>query len=205
MEQGSTLPAPDRRGFEFVAHWPSRCRQVRTNSTRRWLEALARKCKEQGIEGELQQTLALIDQLTQRRIASDRVHPAASVKTQAGKRRARSGPTPQPHLPTIEQIYELDDADHVCPSCGGELSELDGLFEESELIDVVEVGCQVKKVLRQEYICRCGGCVETAFGPERATDGGFCSLAFAAKVATDEYLDHIPCWHARCVSSSDTA
>jgi hypothetical protein len=34
--------------------------------------------------------------------------------------------------------------------------------------------------------------VETAPGPERASEGGRYSLAFAAKIATDKYLDHLP-------------
>jgi transposase len=47
-------------------------------------------------------------------------------------------------------------------------------------------------VNQQKYVCRCGGCVETAPGPERATPGGRYSLGFAIKVALDKYLDHIP-------------
>ena len=49
-----------------------------------------------------------------------------------------------------------------------------------------------KQVQQQKYVCRCGGCVETAPGPERAVKGGRYSLAFAIKVALDKYLDHIP-------------
>jgi len=67
-----------------------------------------------------------------------------------------------------------------------------GQFEESEMIDVVEVSYRVVKVKQQKYACRCGACVETAPGPERAVLGGRYSLAFAIKVALDKYLDHIP-------------
>ena len=45
---------------------------------------------------------------------------------------------------------------------------------------------------QQKYVCRCGGCVETALGPERALPGSRYSLAFAIKVVLDKYLDHIP-------------
>ena len=65
-------------------------------------------------------------------------------------------------------------------------------FETSEMIDVVEVSYRVVKVKQQKYVCRCGGCVETAPGPERAVPGGRYSLDFAIKVAIDKYLDHIP-------------
>jgi transposase len=67
-----------------------------------------------------------------------------------------------------------------------------GQFETSEMIDVVEVSYRVVQVKQQKYVCRCGGCVETAPGPERATPGGRYSLEFGVKVATDKYLDHIP-------------
>ena len=60
------------------------------------------------------------------------------------------------------------------------------------MIDVVEVSYRVVKVKQQKYVCRCGGCVETAPGPERAVPGSRYSLGFAIKVAIDKYLDHIP-------------
>jgi transposase len=60
------------------------------------------------------------------------------------------------------------------------------------LVDVVEVSYRVVKVKQQKYACRCGGCVETAPGPERATAGSRYSLQFAIKVAIDKYLDHLP-------------
>jgi transposase len=159
------------------------------------VEALTRKCKEleaiKGSEGELQQTLALIERLTNKAGQPDAARKAAAGPTKT-KRRKRSGPTPQPRLPVIQEVWELDEADRACPSCGGALAALAGQFEESELIDVVDVSYRVRKIKRQKYVCRCGGCVETAPGPERATHGGRYSLEFAAKVATDKYLDHIP-------------
>jgi transposase len=67
-----------------------------------------------------------------------------------------------------------------------------GQFDESEMIDVVEVSYQLVKVKQQKYVCRCGSCVETALGPDRAVAGSRYSLAFAIKVLIDKYLDHIP-------------
>jgi transposase len=67
-----------------------------------------------------------------------------------------------------------------------------GQFEESELVDVVHLEYRLVKVKQQKYTCRCGGCVETALGPERAMPGGRYSLDFAIKVALDKYLDHLP-------------
>jgi transposase len=162
------------------------------------LRVLQAKCEElQALKGdpaELQQTLALVETLTKQRQAA----AAASTTTPAGnakkkpKPREKSGPTEQPNLPYEERVFELDQPDCTCPSCGGELRAMDGQFEESEMIDVVEVSYRVVKVKQQKYTCRCGGAVETALGPERSVRGGRYSLDFAIKVALDKYLDHLP-------------
>jgi transposase len=164
------------------------------------LRVLQAKCDElaalKGSETELQQTLALVESLTrQARTVADQLTTLptpAPTATPDKKARTRSGPTEQPQLPIVEQVFELDDADKVCPSCGGELQPMKGQFETSEMIDVVEVSYRVVRVQQQKYTCKCGGCVETAPGPERAVAGGRYSLDFAIKVALDKYLDHIP-------------
>jgi transposase len=65
-------------------------------------------------------------------------------------------------------------------------------FETSEMVDLVEVSYRLVQVKQQKYVCRCGGCVETALGPARALPGSRYSLAFAIKVLIDKWLDHIP-------------
>jgi len=69
---------------------------------------------------------------------------------------------------------------------------MNGQAETSEMIDVVEVSYRVVQVEQQKYVCKCGGCVETAPGPERAAPGSRYSLALAIKIVLDKYLDHIP-------------
>ena len=71
------------------------------------------------------------------------------------------GPTPQPKLPIVEKIHELDDADKICTACGGGLKPMNGQFEESEEIDVVQRSFVVVKHKRQKYGCKCGGCGRT--------------------------------------------
>lgn len=162
------------------------------------LRVLRAKCDElaalKGSESELQQTLELINDLTQRTKTppAEGESPTTTDEKPARKKREHFGNTAQPKLPIIEQIFELDAADVMCPSCGGALAPMNGQFETSEMIDVVEVSYRVVQVKQQKYACKCGGCVETAPGPERATPGGRYSLDFAVKVATDKYLDHIP-------------
>lgn len=159
------------------------------------LRVLKAKCKElealKGDPAELQQTLALVETLTKQQQEAKTAASAGSPKKKP-KDREKTGPTEQPRLPFEERVFELDEADRVCPSCGGALSPMVGQFEESEMIDVVEVSYRLIKVKQQKYTCRCGACVETAPGPERAIVRGRYSLAFAIKVALDKYLDHIP-------------
>jgi transposase len=145
-----------------------------------------------GDPAELQQTLALVETLTKQQQEAERAAKSGGTPKKKPKDRENTGPTEQPRLPLEERVFELDEADRVCPSCGGGLSPMAEQFEESEMIDVVEVSYRLVQVKQQKYACRCGGCVETAPGPERAVVGGRYSLAFAIKVALDKYLDHIP-------------
>ncbi len=161
------------------------------------LRVLQAKCEElqafKGDPAELQQTLALVETLTKQHAQA--VADASGSGTGAKKSRKpreTSGPTPQPNLIEESRVFELDEPDRVCPSCGGQLCAIDHQYEESEMVDVVEVSYRLVKVKQQKYNCRCGVAIQTAPGPERAVLGGRYSLAFAIKVALDKYLDHIP-------------
>ena len=160
------------------------------------LELLAKKSNEvdtlRGKTGDIQLTLKMLAELQAKaKKAQEKIEKAAEQKAEK-KARSSTGPTPQPQLPLVEQVFTLDDADRACPSCGGELRAMKDQFEESEMIDVIEVRYQLVKVKQQKYVCRCGGCVETALGPTRALPGSRYSLAFAIKVLLDKWMDHIP-------------
>jgi transposase len=159
------------------------------------IRQLKRKCDQlafySGNKEELQQTLALIEKLTAQSKAAEKAAQTPPKKSPP-KAREKSGPTEQPKLAREPRLFELDDADRTCPSCGGGLAPMEGQFETSEMIDVVEVSYRIVEVQQQKYVCRCGGCVETAPGPDRALAGSRYSLAFAIKVVLDKYLDHIP-------------
>ena len=165
------------------------------------LDALAIKSKEvdalKGKKGDIQLTLKMIEQLQAKaKLAEEALAKAEAAQREkpkaAPRKRALSGPTDQPNLPIVEQEFVLDEPDRICPSCGAGLSVMKGQFEESEMIDVIEVSYQLVKVKQQKYVCRCGSCVETALGPTRALAGSRYSLAFAIKVVIDKWLDHIP-------------
>ncbi|HVK87187.1 MAG TPA: IS66 family transposase [Kofleriaceae bacterium] len=153
--------------------------------------------------GELQQALDLLEKLKEREAGDTTTHADAgddegeqgseSGDERKGRQpRSKSGPTAQPKLELEERVYTLDGPDTMCPCCGGELRPMEGHFDESEMIDLVDVEYRVVKVKQQKYSCRCGGCIETAPGPERAIRGGRYSLEFAIKVGISKYLDHLP-------------
>ena len=116
---------------------------------------------------ELQQTLALFNQLQQqaKKQTEQREIPAPKKPR---KPRSRSGPTEQLALPIDEQLLELDEPDRTCPACGDRLEPMAGQFESSDMVDFVEISYRLVRAKQQKYVCRCGGCVETAPGPERA-------------------------------------
>jgi len=161
------------------------------------LEVIARKSrvidKLRGTSGDLQLTLKLLAELQAKAKETQEALDKAAPKPKAERKPPSStGPTPQPQLPVVPEVFELDDADRACPSCGGDLQPMKDQFEESEMVDVIDVSYRLVQVKQQKYVCRCGGCVETALGPARAIPGSRYSLSFAIKVVLDKWLDHIP-------------
>lgn len=111
----------------------------------------------------------------------------AEPKTKTGH-----GPTAQPLLPEITVMHELDVADAVCTSCGGQLVEWKGQTEDSEEIESVQRCFAILKHKRKKYRCACGGCVETAPGPQKLIAGGRYATSVAVAIAVDKYADHLP-------------
>jgi transposase len=110
-----------------------------------------------------------------------------------GKKKKRGhGPKEQPKLPVIEVVHGLEDADQVCPNCGGGLHEMEGQYEESDEIDVLPLRFVIKHHKRKKFACRCGSCIETALGPDKLCPGGRYSVSFAIYVAISKYCDHLP-------------
>jgi len=102
------------------------------------------------------------------------------------------GPRAQPALPILDILHELDEADLVCPKCGGQLVEMAGQTEDSEEVTVVERRFAILRHKRLKYRCACNGCVDTAPGPLKLQPGSRYSTAFAVEVAVNKYLDHLP-------------
>lgn len=107
------------------------------------------------------------------------------------KKHRGHGPTEQPKLLSVDVDHDLDEADKTCPSCGGCLQEM-GEYEEHDEIDVVPLRFVNKHHRRKKYTCRCGGCIETAPGPDKLIAGGRYAIGFAIHVAISKYCDHLP-------------
>jgi transposase len=144
---------------------------------------------------QLQTVLALLDDELNK---TTRERPAASTERRAlvaePKERAPQhghGPRPQPSLPIEPVRHELDEADKICPTCGGELTQWQGQDDESEEIDVIERRFVTKKHVRPKYRCHCG-CIEMADMPPRLVPGGRYSNDFVVEVAVDKYQNHLP-------------
>ncbi|MFC1609730.1 IS66 family transposase [Myxococcota bacterium] len=102
------------------------------------------------------------------------------------------GPTEQPELEVQKELFEVDEADKMCPLCGEKLEDWDGHEDETEVIDVVERKWVVKKAKLKKCRCPRGCHVETALGPERMIKGGRYTPNVAITAATDKYVDQTP-------------
>jgi transposase len=102
------------------------------------------------------------------------------------------GPSAQPKLPIVEVVHTLEETEKACPSCGGEMSQMAGQFEESEEVDVVERSFRLVRHKRTKYRCSCGCAIATAPAPAKLIEGGRYSIAFAVEVALEKYLQHMP-------------
>lgn len=162
-------------------------------------EVLALKQKLSAVEGhgieqmqllaDLEHQLAMRNKMLFGRSSEKRgaKQPEAEKAPQVGH-----GPREQKELAVVEREHELDAADRVCTRCGEPLEEMAGQFEEADEVDVLERQFVVLRHKRKKYRCRCGGCVETALGPDKLIVGGRYSVDFAVSVAIAKYADHAP-------------
>jgi transposase len=121
-----------------------------------------------------------------------RPHMAGEPAAPEPRRQRGHGPRPQPSLPLVAELHELAEAQRECPQCGGCLSAMEGQFEESEEITVIERSFKVVQHRRQKYRCACNASVVTAPGPRKLIAGGRYSPEFAIEVAISKYAYHLP-------------
>ncbi len=157
----------------------------------------------QGVDPQLalDELLAELARTEELRLQRERELADAQAQAETGSRNGKDsakaprrghGPREQPQLPVIEEVHELAPEERQCKVCGGEMEPMGEQFEESEEITVLERRYFKKVLKRRKYRCRCNSCVETAPAPPRLIPGGRYSLDFAAHVAINKYLDHLP-------------
>ena len=101
-----------------------------------------------------------------------------------------SAPLPA-HLPRIEVVHELPEAERVCPHDGTVLERFSE--ETSEQLDIVPAKIQVLRHIRAKYRCAgCGEHVVTAPLPAQPIPKSQASPGLLAYVATSKYVDAMP-------------
>ncbi len=117
---------------------------------------------------------------------------SSDQKKNKDKPKTGHGPRSQPNLPIEKVVHALADDERTCSFCGGDLKEMGEQVEESEEITVISLEYKILHHLRQKYRCGCNAQVVTAPGPVKLMKGGRYSIDFAAHVAENKYLDHLP-------------
>ncbi|MFN7955781.1 MAG: IS66 family transposase [bacterium] len=140
--------------------------------------------------GRLEQQVA---QLEQRAFgdSSERRRSSRSATDEPTDPARGHGPRQQ-SLPIEEQVHVLPEGERGCPSCGGELDEWAGQYEDGDEITVEMRTFKLVRHRRQKYRCGCNGAVVTAPGPRKLIPGGRYSIGFGVDVAIAKYLDHLP-------------
>ena len=112
------------------------------------------------------------------------------------KRKKRTGAarTPQPKLQTrlIEHKLSAEQQHCGCKECEGNLVEMRGQTEDSEVIGVVRPKYFLGLHQRSKYRCTDCGWLTTAPGPDKLTPGGRYDIDVAVQVAVDKYGDALP-------------
>jgi transposase len=134
---------------------------------------------------------ALFAASSEKRTHSENAAPATNQDDEKKPQKGH-GPKAQPALRVVPRLFDLEDADKICPDCGGDLVEMVGQVEETEEIDVLRREFVLVKNQCKKYRCRCGNCIQTAPGSKKFKPGMRYSIDFAITVALDKYSFHLP-------------
>jgi len=107
-------------------------------------------------------------------------------------RRRKPGRRPLPsHLPRIEVVHELEEADRVCPEDGTALKEIGE--ETSEQLDIVPAKIRVIRRVRKKYACpACESHVARAPVPASLIPKSVATPNLLAHIALYKYQDALP-------------
>jgi transposase len=123
--------------------------------------------------------------------ASESEEATSVVTTDAKAHQRRGGRKPLPaHLPRIEIVHDLSDADKHC-ACGCSKTRIGE--EVTEQIDIIPAKVRVLKHIRLKYACkRCDTPPQTAPMPPQPIPKSQASPGFLAYVITSKYADALP-------------
>lgn len=105
--------------------------------------------------------------------------------------RHKTGRKPLPdHLPRIEVIHELPDAERYCDHDGAPLTEISAVI--SEQLDIIPAQIRVLRHLRKTYACACGRCIKAAPLPAQPIPKSLASPGLLAHITVSKYQDALP-------------
>jgi transposase len=157
----------------------------------RQLEELIRSFKQQRF-GASSEKLSP-DQLGLFNEAEEQFEEAALTETEVKPhtRRSRGRPALPDDLPREEIIYDLDEADKICPRDGAALKLIGE--ETSEQLEIIPATVKVIRHIRLKYACPC--CdqhVATAAKPKQPLGKSIAGPGLLAYIATSKYQDALP-------------
>lgn len=108
----------------------------------------------------------------------------------AQKKRKRNAKAKK-KLPTEKVEHDVDD-DHACPLCGGKKLRDLGEGELSYEYEYIPPQFIRREHVRKKKACTCNGCVITADGPRRVSEGVQYGPGFHAQVVVAKLCDSLP-------------
>ena len=113
--------------------------------------------------------------------------------------RKKTGRTKIPdHLPRVEVVYDLDEADKFCDHDGHALHKIGE--EVSEQLEIIPATVQVKRTIRIKYACRqCEQGIKTASAPKQPIPKSLASPSLLAGIATNKYQDGLPLYRQQAM------
>jgi transposase len=109
----------------------------------------------------------------------------------AAHTRSKRGRKPLPEdLPRVEVVYDLAEAERICPHDGRALKAIGEAV--SEQLDIVPAKIQVIRHIRRKYACDCGQCIKTAPLAPQPIPKSLASPGLLAHIAVSKYQDALP-------------
>ncbi|MCC6997683.1 MAG: IS66 family transposase [Deltaproteobacteria bacterium] len=113
-------------------------------------------------------------------------------ETHTPKRKKGHGRRALPeHLPRVEIIHTVPEAERACPTCGGARACIG--HEQSEVLEFVPASFKVEVHKREKLACSaCAEGVATAPAPDKVIEKGRPGPGLPAQVVVAKYADHLP-------------